>query len=419
MNPLSHLSSAAVVAALLVPLSPAEAAPAATCRGEAATIVGTPKGERLVGTPGPDVIVARGGNDVVRGRGGDDVVCGGDGADALRGGSGDDRLHGQREARVSDRGGTYFVPDLLDGGPGDDVLDTGGDARWVNFGAHGVLDYTAARAGVTVDLAAGTATGQGSDTLVVASGPDCDLDCYGTEVRGSAHDDVVSGTETNDDLVGNAGDDRIDGRGGADQLSADPSAPGVTGDDTLEGGPGDDFLTAHAGRDTLSGGDGRDTVWATRGGPSEVHGGAGDDRLAVWFPTDPGFVLDGGQGLDTGSVEGPDLAGAGGRPTAATVTAQDGLVVADGTEWGRITGTEDVGLYAELAWDYQGTDAAEIVRSAGTRLHATTFGGDDEIWGTEGRDRIDAGDGTDKVRAGGGRDTCLHAENVLSCEFTS
>lgn len=420
MRPLGPLVAALVAAAVLAPIQPASAAPKPTCQGEPATIVGTADGERLMGTSGPDVIVARGGDDVVHGRGGDDLICGGDGADALRGGPGNDRLYGQREARLSDRGGTYFVPDLLDGGPGDDLLDIGGDGRPVDFGSHGILSYADAASGVTVDLAAGTATGQGNDTIVSASGPSCDYDCHGIEVLGSEHDDVLSGDAASDRLTGNGGNDVLVGRSGADQLFADrASAGGPAGDDELHGGAGADFLSAHDGRDKLYGDDGDDTLWATRGGPSEVYGGTGDDRLAVWFAAEPGFVVDGGDGVDTSSVDGPSNAGAGGRPTAATVTMADGLVVAGGAEWGRLLGLEDIGLFAELEWTYEGTDAPEIVRSAGTWLHATTYGGDDEVWGTTGPDRIDAGDGVDKVRGSQGRDTCLDAENVRGCEVTS
>lgn len=411
MRPLGVLAAALLAAAFVVPFSPARAAAEPTCQGERATIVGTAARDRLVGTPGPDVIVARGGDDLVLGRGGDDLICGGDGADALRGGAGDDRLHGQREARISDRGGTYFMPDLLDGGPGDDLLDVGGDERWAEYGSHGVLDYTHAPSGVTVDLAAGTATGAGSDTVVVVAG---------TEVQGSAHDDVLAGGPDDDLLVGNAGDDALDGRGGADQLFPDANvAGGPAGDDVVRGGPGNDFLSGQDGRDRLFGDDGRDTVWSTEGGPSEVHGGDGDDELVVWFPAEPGFVVDGGPGSDTAAVHGPAEAGADGRPTAATVTMADGSVVADETAWGQLLGVEEVGLYAELRWTYLGTDAPELVRSAGLSLDASTYGGDDEVWATSGRDRIDAGDGVDKVRAGRGRDTCIAAENVRGCEVRS
>ncbi|MGY2704471.1 calcium-binding protein [Nocardioides sp. HB32] len=416
MSALGPVSGAALVAALLVPMSPAGAAPVPTCQGEPATVVGTPHADRLVGTPEADVIVGLNGDDVVRGRGGDDLVCGGDGADMLLGGAGADRLYGQREARISDRGGTYFIADRPDGGPGDDLLDVGGDRRWVNWGSHGDLDFGNAASGVTVDLAAGTASGQGTDTVVAYSGTGCDFSCYGVGLLGSAHDDVLSGTDASDLLVGNAGDDHLVGLGGADEMHGEAQYGGGTpGDDSLDGGPGTDALYAYAGSDVLEGGAGRDIVWQTGGGPSELYGGSGDDRLSGWFATEPGLVLDGGEGTDSVAVAGPSRPGAGGRPASATLTMADGLIVAAGVTWGTFAG-EDVGLYTAMEWEYLGTDDPEVVHTNGTWLHATTYGGDDEIWGSDGPDRIDAGDGTDKIRAGRGRDTCRSGENVRGCE---
>lgn len=414
MSPLGPVSVAALAAALLVPVPPADAATVPTCHGETATIVGTPAADRIVGTPGPDVVVAGDGDDVVLGRGGDDLVCGGDGADTLRGGAGNDRLYGQREAWHSDRGGTYLVPDVLDGGPGDDLLDVGGDGRTVEYGSHGTYDYSRSETAVVVDLAAGTATGQGSDTLVSAWGRDCVFSCHWITVQGSPHDDELLGSAHGDELVGNGGDDHLVGREGSDDLAADLQlGEGTEGDDVLAGGPGRDQLTGYVGRDTFEGNGGDDTLWSTGGGPSVLHGGTGDDRLSVWFAADPGFVLDGGPGTDDVAVEGPRR-GTG----AATVTMTDGLVVSGDVTWGTVAG-EDVGLYAPMTWVYRGTDAPEVVRSNGRWLRATTYGGDDEVWGTSGPDWIDTGDGTDTIRAGRGRDTCRFGENVRSCEMTS
>jgi uncharacterized delta-60 repeat protein len=87
-----------------------EGDPSATCAGRDATIVGTPRGDRIRGTSGPDVIAGLGGKDVIRGLAGRDVVCGGRGKDVLRGGSGRDRLIGG--------GGD----DRLRGGPGRDLV---------------------------------------------------------------------------------------------------------------------------------------------------------------------------------------------------------------------------------------------------------------------------------------------------------
>jgi len=86
---------------------------ARTCKGVAATDVGTDGDDAIAGSPGADSIVAAGGDDVVRARGGDDVICAGAGDDSLKGGGGGDALAGGAGA------------DELRGGPGVDRLAGG------------------------------------------------------------------------------------------------------------------------------------------------------------------------------------------------------------------------------------------------------------------------------------------------------
>ena len=73
---------------------PTKGATVRRCAGARATIVGTPKADRIRATSKRDVIVARGGRDTVRGLAGNDIVCGGRGNDVLRGGRGRDLLIG-------------------------------------------------------------------------------------------------------------------------------------------------------------------------------------------------------------------------------------------------------------------------------------------------------------------------------------
>lgn len=90
-----------------------------SCRGVAATLVGTPGADRLVGTGGADVIAALGGNDVIVGLAGRDLICAGGGHDYVSAGPAADRVFGGAGAdRLLGRGG----PDLLAGNPGNDVL---------------------------------------------------------------------------------------------------------------------------------------------------------------------------------------------------------------------------------------------------------------------------------------------------------
>jgi len=97
-------------------------APTATCRGVAATIVGTAASEELTGTGGRDVIVARGGNDVVHSFAGRDLICAGRGGDRVVAGTAADRVFGNAgNDRLFGRGGR----DVLRGGRGFDVCRGG------------------------------------------------------------------------------------------------------------------------------------------------------------------------------------------------------------------------------------------------------------------------------------------------------
>jgi uncharacterized delta-60 repeat protein len=97
------------------------------CGGKRATIVGTPRRDRLRGTGRADVIAALGGDDAVSALGGGDIVCGGPGRDLLRGGPGNDRLLGQAGN------------DRLLGGPGVDQLQ-GQAGRDALVGGPGLRD---------------------------------------------------------------------------------------------------------------------------------------------------------------------------------------------------------------------------------------------------------------------------------------
>ena len=105
-----------------VPGPPVPEPESRSCKGVAATYVGTGDDESIVGDSGIDSIIAGGGDDVVRGRGGDDVICAGGGGDSLRGGGGDDSLAGGAGADEL-RGGPGT--DRLAGGPGDDNCPKG------------------------------------------------------------------------------------------------------------------------------------------------------------------------------------------------------------------------------------------------------------------------------------------------------
>ncbi len=173
--------------------------------------------------------------------------------------------------------------DVVDGGAGDDTIETGDEAAYA-FGGAGddVL-----RAG---DGVAALYGGAGADQLSSEGGPGV-----------SAYLDGGSGDDT---LAGGAGDDVLEGG----EHGGEPEA----GDDLIEGGAGDDRIRGGFGADTLIGGDGNDVIdhrghhleregvthhefaWHVDGAADVLDGGAGDDTLIIGN----GDAATGGEGED-------------------------------------------------------------------------------------------------------------------------
>jgi hypothetical protein len=271
----------------MIPMPGRAAAGPALCRGIEATIVGTEGDDVLRGTAQADVIVGLGGSDTIVAGGGADVVCGGSGSDVLRGGPGNDRLYGGRDCLCGDDE-PYLFGDWLAGGSGDDLLDPGLDPRRKEIdGALETLSWASAGRGVRVNLAKGTATGQGHDTLRVQSG---------LSVEGSAHPDFVVGTRWRDDLSPGDGGDHVWARGGDDVVDLKgPRDDRVGSQELAFGGSGSDTLYAGRGQDRLFGGPGNDDLLEFSGHePNRFYGGPGNDWLSSWRAR--GSVMSGGPG---------------------------------------------------------------------------------------------------------------------------
>ena len=101
----------------------------ATCKGLAATIVGTSGKDVRTGSQGRDVMAGLGGNDTLSGLAGNDVICGGGGKDLLKGGKGNDKLYGQKGN------------DALKGGGGNDAARAG-RARTPSPAARSKIDLS-------------------------------------------------------------------------------------------------------------------------------------------------------------------------------------------------------------------------------------------------------------------------------------
>ena len=162
----------------------------------------------LTGTTGDDVIVGTDARDTIEGGAGDDTICALGGDDTVRGGAGDDRLFGGLDGvYVAD---DDFWGDVVVPGPGDDHVDLGHDPQGEDlwWGDSIYLDrvsFRDATGPVTVDMAAGTATGEGDDTIAPV--------VLGAGIEGSPHDDVLRGTDLDDqvDAIDRGVDAIVDG----------------------------------------------------------------------------------------------------------------------------------------------------------------------------------------------------------------
>ncbi|TXH37069.1 MAG: hypothetical protein E6Q98_09240 [Rhodospirillaceae bacterium] len=285
---------------------------------------------------GNDTVIGGNLDDHAAGDNGNDVLIGGLGNDTFDGGSGQDQLTGA-EGNDTLLGGAD--DDILNGAAGDDHLDGGAGIDQA--------DYSFAPA-VTVDLLAGTATGDGHDTLV--------------------NIENVAGSTLNDTITGNAAANRLDGGGGHDVLH------GGGGNDTLDGGASTDQVFGDDGNDTLKwdadtfdGGAGFDTLDANRatGDPIDLRSanytnleriqtGAGNDTVTLSLndvladTADHQFVADLGDGADQVNI---DLAG-GWTATAANATlgptaVAAGISVAGFTAHSFTNGTASVTIFTD------------------------------------------------------------------------
>jgi Ca2+-binding RTX toxin-like protein len=421
----------AILSALGLPGVAAEARGAGgTCRGRAATIVGTDGNDRIEGTIGGDVIIGLRGDDVIYAKGGGDVVCGGNGSDRLLGNEGRDSLTGgggvdsERGGPGADRlrsggGEDTFYGDYMYGGPGDDRLigDTAAERMWPGPGRDRVVGggttlsadtvmYTQAAHGVHVDLAAHRATGQGRDVLL-----------HIQDVVGSRHNDVIKGTNKVNDLSGGLtapdephrlGHDTLRGRGGIDFiasytcLAACPSHDSSKlGGDVLYGGSEDDFLRV-SGRSRALGGRGQDE-FIVKGRHASALGGRGHDD----------FLLQLGRKADVRGGRGPDL---------VEFLRMHGMKLSDlgparvDMRTGRVSSPQVAATIVGIESVY-GTPGDDLLLGDRGANRLGAGGGNDHVKGRGGDDHLSGGEGTDVLRGGAGADACVKGEDVSGCEL--
>lgn len=431
--------------ALLVPTSAAAAA-GETCRGEAATIVGT--GPDVRGTDGRDVIVT-GASLSVDSLGGDDLVCAvpdRTGSNVLYVDTGDGNDLVDTTSAALDG---YYVDselgagaDTLEGGPAGDWVDTGdaggstADVDVVRAGDGGDTVTTSGGSDV-VELGPGTnrvhLEGQGfAPGGRLVAGPDHDT--FAMAVSGSAEHafDMAAGTyRTAGASVDLSSFEALDleARGARVTYSGTEAA-----DHLLVETFGPDPSTVVI--DTL-GGD--DDVWLDRtllSAGSSIDTGAGDDDLVAARPKGRlGIDLDRDR-LRSADVTVPatgvEDAFLIARTTSLVGDAQDNTLITYACSTTITAGAGD----DELIWDpdyifeeysFRCTPRSVMRGGAGDDSFYATRGddrlvggngadtirgegGDDRVRAGKGDDRVEAGAGDDDVRGGAGADTILGDE---------
>jgi Ca2+-binding RTX toxin-like protein len=208
----------------------------------------------LLGGPGEDDLSPASGTDTTRGDDGDDTVAGGLGNDSIDGGSGVDSYDSAYSpgplnvnlpaGRITSPDWTHTVIGIeqVRGSSRDDVfLGDGADNLFLPLGGNDSVDGGGGRdvvsfawaadlhsgdtTGVTVDLAAETAAGEGSDSLMGIE-----------DVIGSEATDFLRGDDGPNLLFGYGSEDTFEGRGGDDVLDGGYTDP-QNDLDVGDGGP--------------------------------------------------------------------------------------------------------------------------------------------------------------------------------------
>lgn len=189
----------------------------------------------------------------------------------------------------------------------------------------------------------------------------------GTNLVGSASNEVLTGGEGTDVLYGLDGNDELQGAGGNDHLL------GASGDDTLIGGAGNDVLDGGTGRNTY--------VLSSSSGNDSIH-------------------------ADTDHSDGLDIIRFDDYISTADIGG-DGSMLSWGPYWNRhtatITGAVEIQLPDGTIWTWNAPRPASLVASPGDdSLTGTAL--DDQLAGGEGRDTVHGADGNDLIDGDDGRD---------------
>ena len=360
-------------------------------------IIGSRYGDTLTGDNRANYLEGRAGNDTLNGDDGNDLLSGGPGNDTLNGGDDDD---------------------VLDGGPGADRLNGGNNT----ITGKDIASYESARAGVTLDLAAGRgrageANGDrfeniekyvgstGDDTFIASDDPD-DIDgsAQGLDNMGDTDGidgDTVSYEESTAGVTVNLGTSTYTGGYAAgDTLTRIENVTGSDHRDILTGDGNANVLTGGAGNDDLKGNDGADIFrFAGRHGNDDIEDFTqGEDKIDLSAFRNIASVEDLEDHITSGTDTEIDLSDFSG-----------GEIELESFNHNTTPLTNDDFIFYQrpIGVRTTGDNKANILRGSAGNNKMDGRGGDDILYGGDGDDELTGGDGADTLYGGKGSDTFL------------
>ncbi len=381
------------------------------------SLAGNDQANVLTGGAGNDTLIGRGGADTFVGGGGVDIVdywtsalgvrVSLAGAVAHGGDAEGDVLSGILNLRGSATGDNSLAGDaqgnVITGGAGSDTIagngghDTliGGDGAGFDY-----LDYSASGIGITINLAANTASGGDADGDVISG--------FEGVIGSASQSNFFSGDNLANKFVGGAGADTFNGD---------------LGNDTFQGGGGSDVVSyanssASVTVDLGGGGSGGYAAGDIYLGINNAIGAAlwasklvGNEAANVLTGGDLGDTLSGGVGADTlKGGDGVDLVDYSGSAHGVTVDLS-GSSQTDGDAAGDvIESIENVtGALAFENW-LKGDGRDNVLTGGGINDTLIGGNGNDTLVGLGGRNYMKGGVGADCLVGGDDRDVADYSE---------
>ena len=280
----------------------------------------------------------------------------------------------------------------FEGRGGDDYMDGGSGIDEVS--------YQNAGGPVTVNLATGTASGDGNDVFFNME-----------RVRGSNYGDSLIGGSGNEVFTGGGGNDTIDGGAGIDYASW--STADLNRDDLGNIGSGIyAYLSGSSGTVTYNGWEdshGTDTLINIEGliGTSNndtLQGGAGNQYFIGRGGSDS---IDGGADVDTVSYAGDPM---------AVQVSLDSMAGYDG--WGGAFNMQGTDILLNIE-NVIGSDYNDSIEGSSADNLIDGGSGDDAIRGLAGNDTLNGGDGNDSIEGGAGNDSLVGGAGTDTLDYSN